>query len=275
VNYLGFAATMGTPYMDYILADATAVPAEQQPFYAERLVYLPDSYMPHDSKRAIAALAPSRAEAGLPDEGFVFASFNNSYKFTAETFGVWMGLLREIPKSVLWLPRTNETAVKNLRREAQARGVAAERIIFAPHVPSAEDHLARLGLADLFLDTLPYNAHSTAMDALWAGLPVITCKGESFAARVAASLLQAARMPELIADSLSAYESLALALARDSARLADLKEKLRRNRETTPLFDTARFARNLESAYVAMWDRTQRGLPPESFSVEVEAHASS
>jgi predicted O-linked N-acetylglucosamine transferase (SPINDLY family) len=272
VNYLGFAASMGTPNMDYLLADAIAVPAEQQQFYVEKLAYLPDSYMPHDSKRLIAKSAPSRADAGLPEQGFVFASFNNSYKFAPETFGIWMRLLCEIPESVLWLPRTNETAVKNLRREAEARGVAPERIIFAPHLSAAEDHLARLSLGDLFLDTLPYNAHSTAVDALWAGLPVLTCKGESFAGRVAASLLQAAGLPELIAETPSAYESLALDLAHNPAKLGGLKEKLRHNRETSPLFDTARFTRNLESAFTTMWDRTQRGLPPESFAVEPQAH---
>ena len=268
VNYLGFAGSLGAAHMDYILADQTVIPQEQQQFYAEKVAYLPDSYMPHDSKRAISADTPSRAELGLPETGFVFASFNNSYKFAAAMFDVWMRLLHAVEGSALWLPTANATAVRNLQREADARGVSPERIVFAPYLPANEDHLARLRSADLFLDTLPYNAHSTAMDALWAGLPVLTVKGDSFASRVAASLLNAAGMPDLIVDSIEAYESLALDLARNPAALAMVKERLRKGRDSCALFDTARFTRNLEAALGLMWERAQKGAPPTSFSVD-------
>ena len=268
VNYLGFAGSMGASYVDYILADQIVLPYEHQPFYSEKVAYLPDSYMPHDSKRAISAVTPSRLALGLPETGFVFASFNNSYKFAASMFDVWMRLLRAVEGSVLWLPSANPTAVRNLQREADARGVSPERIVFAPHMPAAEAHLARLRAADLFLDTIPYNAHSTAMDALWAGLPVLTVKGESFASRVAASLLTAAGLPELIVESLDAYESLALELARDPAALAALRAKLNNRRDDCALFDTARFTRNLEAALGTMWERTQRGEAPASLSVD-------
>jgi predicted O-linked N-acetylglucosamine transferase (SPINDLY family) len=268
VNYLGFAGSMGTEHIDHILADRTVIPEDHQKFYAEKLAYLPDTYMPHDRERLIAERVPSRVEQGLPEQGFVFASFNNSYKFSGPMFDVWMRLLRSVAGSVLWLPIANPGAMRNLRREAEARGVAASRLVFAPYMPAVKDHLARLRLADLFLDTLPYNAHSTAMDALWAGLPVLTCMGESFSSRVAASLLRAVGLPELIVDSLAAYEKLALSLARDSSALAAIKEKLRRNRHTSPLFDTQRFTRNLEAAYSAMWARAQRGDPPARFAVD-------
>jgi protein O-GlcNAc transferase len=268
VNYLGFAGSLAGPHMDYILADRIVIPEEQHRYYTEKIAYLPDSYMPHDRMRRIAAHGPSRSELGLPDTGFVFASFNNSYKFAPAMFDVWMRLVHAVEGSVLWLPNANPTAVRNLQREAQARGVLPERIVFAAHVPAAEDHLARLAAADLFLDTHPYNAHSTAMDALWAGLPILTLKGESFASRVAASLLMAAGLPELIVDSPGAYESLALGLARDPAMLGALKEKLRARRDSCALFDTARFTRNLEAALGMMWERTQKGEPAASFLVE-------
>ena len=272
VNYLGFAGSLGAAHIDYILADRIVIPETQQPFYTEKVAYLPDSFMPHDSARAGAGRARSRAEMGLPDSGFVFASFNNSYKFAPATFDIWMRLLRSVDGSVLWLPAANPAAMRNLGREAHARGVAPDRIVFAAYQPLPEDHLARLGSADLFLDTLPYNAHTTASDALWAGLPVLTCPGESFASRVAASLLHAAGMPELIAASLCAYEAMALDLARDPARLASIKAKLRSQRASCALFDTARFTRHLEAAYVTMRDRSARGEAPASFAVEAAAH---
>src|SRR5258708_5058809 len=268
VNYLGFAGSLGADYMDYILADRIVIPEEQQRYYSENIAYLPDSYMPHDRVRRIAYETPSRMELGLPETGFVFASFNNSYKFAAAMFDVWMRLLRAVKGSALWLPTANATAVRNLQREADARGVSPERIVFAPHLPANEDHLARLRSADLFLDTLPYNAHSTAMDALWAGLPVLTVKGDSFASRVAASLLNAAGMPDLIVESIDAYESLALDLARNPAALAMVKERLRKGRDSSALFDTARFTRNLESALGLMWERTQKAEPPASSSFD-------
>jgi len=268
VNYLGFAGTSGAPYIDYIIADRTVIPEAQQAFYTEKAAYLPDSYMPHDSQRRIAANAPSRSDLGLPEAGFVFASFNNNYKFSPPMYDIWMRLLRNVEDSVLWLSVANPAARRNLKREAAARGVADTRIVFAPRVPAPEDHLARLAAADLFLDTLPYNAHTTAVDALWAGLPVLTCKGESFASRVAASLLHACGLPELIADSLPAYEDKAMALACDSNALAQVKAKLRNNRDSCALFDTQRFTRNLERVYLAMWERASGGAPPATICIE-------
>jgi len=268
VNYLGFPGTMGADYIDYIVADRHVIPQGDTKCYAEKVVTLDGSYLPSDGTRPIATRTPSRAEAGLPERGFVFASFNNAYKFTPSMFDIWMRLLSSVEGSVLWLPRHHPAAVRNLMREAEARGVAAARLVFAPPVAGSAEHLARLRLADLFLDTLPYNAHSTANDALWAGLPILTCAGHSFAGRVAASLLQAIGLPELIADSLSGYEALALKLARDKSALASVRARLAKNRETSPLFDTARTTRNLEAAFTSMWERHQRGEPPAEFAVE-------
>jgi predicted O-linked N-acetylglucosamine transferase (SPINDLY family) len=267
VNYLGFPGTMGAPYIDYVLADRFIIPEEQQEFYDEKVVYLPHSYLPNDATRPIAERTPSRAEAGLPDDGFVFCSFNMVYKITPDIFDVWMRLLAQVEGSVLWLPESNPGAVANLRREAQARGVAADRVIFAPYVASPGEHLARLRLADVFLDTLPYNAHATACDALWAGVPMITLLGSSFAGRVGAGLLAGVGLPELITRSRQEYEALALQLARDADALRALRDKLARHRVTEPLFDTARFTRNLESAYLTMWRRHQDGEPPATFAV--------
>jgi predicted O-linked N-acetylglucosamine transferase (SPINDLY family) len=220
--------------------------------------------MPNDNTRPIAAETPNRTEAGLPATGFVFACHNHEYKIGPEIFDIWMRLLRTVEGSVLWLKSLNPAAMSNLWREAKARGVAPERLVFAPHVPRERDHLARLRLADLFVDTLPYNAHATACDALWAGLPVLTCLGDTFPGRVGASLLNAIGLPELVTTSLAEYEALALALAQDPGRLAALKAKLIRNRDTEPLFDTARFTRDLEAAYVEMAERTRRATAPRA-----------
>jgi predicted O-linked N-acetylglucosamine transferase (SPINDLY family) len=203
----------------------------------------------------------SRYDAGLPESGFVYCTFNNVYKISPEIFDVWMRLLDASPDAVLWLLGDDPFAIRNLRREAGARGIAPERLVFAPRAPESE-HLARQALADLFLDTLPMNAHATASDALWAGLPLLTCLGNSFGGRVAGSLLRAVGLPELVTESLSEYEELALTLARDPKRLAAIRAKLARNRDTEPLFDTARYTRDLEAAYIAMWRRQQTGLPP-------------
>ena len=267
VNYLGFPGTMGAPYMDYILADETVIPDEQQSHYAEKLVTLPHCYLPTDNRRAVAERKLTREEAGLPASGFVFASFNNAYKFNPAMFDSWMGLLRAVEGSVLWLPQNNDYARRNLCREAQARGIAPGRIVFAPLVADAAEHLARLSLADLFLDTAPYNAHTTTIDALWAGLPVLTLLGNSFASRVAASALKAAGLPELVTTTQRDYEALALALAREPARLKAVRTKLAQNRATAPLFNTASFTRDLETAFVTMWERQQRGDPPAAFAV--------
>jgi protein O-GlcNAc transferase len=266
VNYLGYPGTMGADYIDYVVADRVVLPEDLRAGFSERVVYLPDSYQANDASRPIAAATPSRAQAGLPEKGFVFCCFNNSFKITPDVFDVWMRLLRSIDGSTLWLFEGNAAAAVNLRREAVRREIAAERLIFAPRT-DAERHLARHRLADLFLDTLHYNAHTTASDALWAGLPVLTCAGATFASRVAASLLTAIGMPELITQSLAEYEALALRLAQDRALLASLREKLARQRERAPLFDTRRFARYIEAAYVGMWERYQRGEPACNFAV--------
>jgi predicted O-linked N-acetylglucosamine transferase (SPINDLY family) len=268
VNYLGYAGTMGKSHWDYILADRFVIPDASRHAYVEQVVALPDSFMVNDDRRRISDHVPSRAQAGLPERGFVFCCFNNAYKITPDVFDIWMRLLRQTEGSVLWLSSLHHAAIANLRREAQARGVAADRLVFAPKIARNEEHLARIRLADLFLDTLYYNAHVTAADALWAGVPVLTCPGVTFASRVAGSLLGAVGLPELITTSLSDYEMLALRLAGDPALLSSLRQKLARNREAFPLFDTARFARHVEAAYVAMWERSRRGEPPCSFAVE-------
>ncbi len=267
VNYLGYPATMGAEYIDYIVADDTVVPPAEHRCYTERIVSLPDTCWPGDSTKRIAERTPTRTEAGLPEAGLVFCCFNASYKITPEVFDIWMRLLGRVDDSVLWLRVGNAAAPMNLRREAARRGIAPERLVFAPKVDHA-DHLARHRLADVFLDTLPYNAHTTTSDALWAGLPVVTFAGTTFAGRVAASLLRAVGLPELITTTWDDYEALAYRLATDAHLLAGIKRKLARNRDCLPLFDTRRFCRHLEAAYVAMWERQQRGEPPASFAVE-------
>lgn len=267
VNYLGYPGTMGWDCIDYILADRFVIPEQHRDHFAERVVYLPDAFQANDSGRRAAKRAPTRAEAGLPERGFVFCSFNNGYKITPAVFDVWMRLLGQLEGSVLWLVPGNVAAERNLRREASERGVDPERIIFARSLNYA-DHLARVRLADLFLDTLPFNAGATASDALWAGIPVLTRSGEAFAARMAGSLLNAVGAPELITRSWQEYEALALKLATDREMLAGIRAKLNRNRESLPLFDTARFRAHLEAAYTTMWGRYQRGEPPASFAVE-------
>jgi protein O-GlcNAc transferase len=266
VQYIGYAGTLGTDYIDYILADSTVVPEEHRPFFTEQVVWLPDSYLVSDDRRSISPHTPMRHECGLPEDAFVFCSFNNSYKITPVIFELWMRVLRAIPKSVLWLSQANAIATANLRREVERHGVSPQRLIFAPRVSDNADHLARQRQADLFLDTLPYNAHTTASDALWAGVPVLTCLGETFAGRVAASLLRAIGLPELVTTSLADYETLALKLAREPPFLAAIKAQLARNRETYPLFDTARFTRHIEAAYTTMWQRYQSGEAPTAFT---------
>ncbi|AMN38582.1 tetratricopeptide repeat protein [Rhodoplanes sp. Z2-YC6860] len=270
VSYLGYPATVGTPLIDYFIGDPVASPFSLQPHFDEKIVQLPDSYQCNDRKRVIAERIPSRAEAGLPEHGFVFCSFNNNWKITPEVFDVWMGLLRDVDGSTLWLLRDNEGAEKNLRNEAQRRDIDPARLVFADRALPA-DHLARHRLADLFLDTLPCNAHTTASDALWAGLPVLTCLGESFAGRVAASLNHAAGMADMVTSNLDAYHALALKLAREPATLAAVKSRLAQNRDTCALFDTVRFARHIEAAYMTMWERWQRDEEPASFAVPAQS----
>ena len=267
VNFLGYPGTMGASYADYIVADRIVIPDEHRAFYAEKIVTLPDAYQCNDRRRVIAETTPSRAELGLPDGAFVFCCFNNSNKLTPELFALWMRLLNQVDGSVLWLLEDNQAATHNLRREAGQRGIGSDRLVFAPRVKPAE-HLARHRAADLFLDTLPYGAHTTASDALWTGLPVLTCKGSTFAGRVAASLLQAAGLPELTTDSLDDYENLALKLARDRDALRALKETLARNRDSCALFDTARFTRHFEAALTTMRERQRDGKAPSHFAVD-------
>ena len=265
VNYLGYPGTMGADFIDYLIADATVVPDTALPHYTEKIIRLPHSYMVNDATRRIADRSFTREALGLP-QGFVFCCFNNNHKILPDTFDGWARILRQVEGSVLWLLQDNAAVAANLRREAMQRGVAGERLIFAKRLPNAE-HLARHRAADLFLDTLPYGAHTTACDALWAGLPVLTCMGASFASRVAASLLHAIELPELITSTQQEYESLAVALASDAVRLQRLRQQLAANRLATPLFDTACFTGHIESAYTQMFERHHAGLAPAHFSV--------
>src|SRR5258706_706586 len=266
VSYLGYPATMGADFIDYIIVDPFVVPASQQPFFSERLVHLPCSYQVNDRRREIAGTR-TRKDWGLPTEGLVLCSFNNSYKISPAYFDIWMRLLRSVPGSVLWLLETNALVKGNLRSEAEKRGVDSRRLVFAPVVASAE-HLGRHRHADLFLDTLPCNAHTTASDALWAGLPVLTCSGGTFAGRVAGSLLTAIGLPELITESLEEYEQTALTLARDPQRLIALRQKLEIHRDASALFDLPKLTGNLETAYARMWQTWLSGQTPAAFSIE-------
>ena len=266
VNYLGYPGTMGTQYMDYIVADRHVIPPEHARHYNEKVVYLPDAYLPAASGLQVAERTPTRAECGLPEEGVVFCSFNHDYKIAPHVFTVWMNLLREVPGSVLWLMSRSPLSQKNLRKEAAARGVDPDRLVFAQRVPRVEDHLARYRQADLFLDTHPYNAHTTCADALMVGLPVVTCMGGAFPSRVAGSLLHAAGVPELVTSSLADYEALALQLARDPARLAAIKGKLAATRTSTALCDADGFTRNLEAIYTSMWRQSQLGGARDALS---------
>jgi len=266
VNFLGYAGTTGADFVDYIIVDRFVVPADQQRFFRERLVHLPHSYQCNDDKREIAAATPSRSDCALPETGFVFCCFNDSYKITPDFFDIWMRLLHAVPGSVLWLLERDAVGKANLAREAAARGIAPERLVFARRLPLSE-HLARHRLADVFLDTLPFNAHTTASDALWAGLPVLTCAGRTFAGRVAGSLLQAIGLRELVTTSLEEYEALALRLAQDIDLLRQFRARLAENRLSFPLFDTARSTRALEAAYRQMWEIRRSGKFPTPFSI--------
>lgn len=266
INYLGYPGTMGLGFVDYIIADAIVAPMAHQEHYSERIVHLPHCYQPNDRQRVIADTPMTRADFGLPDDAFVFCSFNNIYKVGPSLFDVWMRLLQKVPNAVLWILARDDGCRENLMREAAARGVDPSRLVFASHNPVPQ-HLARHRLADLFLDSVPCNAHTTASDALWAGLPVLTCLGETFAGRVAASLLSAMDLGELITESLEAYEQGALALAHDRERLADIRRKIAERRETSPLFDSARYTRNLEQAYQTMVDIMRAGEAPRAFAV--------
>jgi predicted O-linked N-acetylglucosamine transferase (SPINDLY family) len=265
-QYLGYPGTFGADYIHYLIGDGVVTPKGSEGGYAEKLVRLPHSYQANDARRAIAAQAFTRAQMGLPEHGFVFCCFNNAYKILPATFASWMRILKAVDGSMLWLLADHSKAAQNLRAQAEAHGVAAERLVFAERMPLAE-HLSRHRLADLMLDTLPYNAHTTASDALWAGVPLVTCRGNAFAARVAASLLRAVGLPELITDSEAACETLAIDLARDPAKLKALRDKLAENKKTAPLFDGKLMARHLEAAFTAMQDRRAAGLAPDTIEV--------
>lgn len=258
INYLAYPGTMGASYMDYIIADHIVIPEKYQAYYTEKIIYLPNSYQVNDRKRPVADTQFSRMQCGLPEHGFIFCCFNNNYKITPQVFACWMRLLKAVEGSVLWLLEDSIAAANNLKKSAQLAGVDPARLVFATRALTPE-HLARQKLADLFLDTIPCNAHTTASDALWVGLPVLTCVGESFASRVAASLLNAVGAPELIVDNLVAYEQLALDLANNPIKLAQLKQKIINNRDTSPLFDTPLFVKHLEMAYTQIFNCHQQG----------------
>lgn len=266
VNYLGYPGTMSASYIDYIIADKILIPEENKKFYSEKIVYLPNSYQANDDKRKISDKIFTRKEVGLPEKGFVYCCFNNNYKITPQIFDSWMEILKAVEDSVLWLFEDNSFAVQNLQKEAEKRGVDSKRLIFAKRM-STEDHLARQKLADLFLDTLPCNAHTTCSDALWAGLPVLTLIGQSFASRVAASLLNAVNLPELITTTQEEYKNLAIELATNPEKLKEIKLELEKNRLTTPLFNTKIFTNHIESAYEAMYNRYQNDLSPDHIEV--------
>lgn len=261
ISYLGYPGTLCTDFIDYIVADPVLIPDNKRQYYSEKIIYLPNTYQPTDNTRIISDKVITREDMGLPNYGFVFCCFNNNYKINRKEFDIWMRLLGKVEDSVLWLLKSNKWAEQNLKREAEARGISAERLIFAEKVPQ-DEHLARQKLADLFLDTFNYNAHTTTSDALWVGLPVVTKLGEGFAARVAASLLTAIGLPELITESEEAYEALALALAKDPNELAKIKLKLEANRLTQPLFDSETYTRHLETGYQMAYDRYFTGHSP-------------
>jgi predicted O-linked N-acetylglucosamine transferase (SPINDLY family) len=267
VNYLGYPGTMGADYMDYLIADRTLIPEDKQQHYSEKIVYLPNSYQVNVSKRSVTETALTRQDLGLPNTGFVFCCFNNNYKITPTTFAGWMRILKAVEGSVLWLFESNSSAVNNLRKEAVRFGVNEDRLIFAKHMPIA-DHLNRIQKADLFIDTLPYNAHTTTSDALRMGLPVLTLIGHSFASRVAASLLNAVNLPELITTSQEQYESLAIEFGTHPEKLTQIKNKLLHNLSISPLYDIKLFTQHIESAYLIMQERQQNGLPPDHIYVE-------
>ena len=265
VGYIGYLGTMGAPYIDYILADPVAIPETDKPYFAEKIVWLP-SFQSNTIDRQTYGEPISRTEAGLPEDGFVFCCFNNNFKITLSIFDIWVRILASVPKSVLWLYVASDTAIRNMRAEAAARGIDPARLVFAKRAPRP-DYMTRLRLADLFLDTAPYNAGTTASDALWMGLPVLTLLGTTFAGRMAASLLTAIDMSELIAPTAEQYEAMAIALAQDPARLSAITRKLAAHRSTTRLFDTPRFVRTIEAAYAAMVERHAAGLPPDHIDV--------
>jgi predicted O-linked N-acetylglucosamine transferase (SPINDLY family) len=266
VNYLGFPGTIGAPYLDYIIADATVIPPGADAYFSEQVVRLPHCYQPNDSSRTVAATPADRAAANLPTDAFVFCCLNNAYKIVPALFDTWMRVLKRVPNSVLLLYGDSADLAANLRHEAQLRSVDGQRILFAPPLPH-EEHLRRLQLCDLFLDTWPYNAHTTGSDALWAGLPVLTCMGRTFAGRVGASMLRAVNLPELITADPASYESMAVRLASEPGVLQALRARLAHGRVEGTLYDTVRYTGQLEAAYRQMMRLARDGKPAQSFEV--------
>ena len=267
VNYLGYSGTMGAEYIDYLISDLTLIPEDKQQYYSEKIAYLPDSFMVNDTKNKVSTKEFTRKEAGLPDKGFVYSCFNHHYKITPAIFATWMKILSKVDGSVLWLSDGNNTGISNLKNEAKKSGIDSKRLIFAPRLDLREDHLNRIKLSNLFLDTLPYNAHATTSDALQVGLPVLTRIGESFASRVAASLINSVNLPELITETQQQYEELAIELAKDPKKLKLIKDKLKNNLPLSPLYDTPLYAKQLESAYQEMYERSQKKLEPDHIYV--------
>ena len=266
VNWLGYAGTMGADYIDYIIADKTIIPKTHQQFYAEKVAYLPNTYMVDDSKRSASSRIFTKRDCGLPESSFIYCCFNNDYKFNPPILDVWSRILLKVEDSVLWISENNGLFKENIKCEFEKRDIDSSRIIFAPKLESMGDYLTRFGLADLFLDTLPYNAHTTGVDSLKAGVPVLTVMGESFASRVAASLLNATGLPELITNTPAEYEALAIELAMSPLKFKDIKFKLANNRLTGPLFDTPTFTQDIEFAYNKMYERYQGDLAPDHIS---------
>jgi len=265
VNYLGFPGTMGCEFVDYVIADEFVVPPDRARYFSEKIIYLPDCFQPNDAGRVTPAPC-TRAAAGLPESGFVFCAFNTSHKFNPPMFDIWCRLLEAIPGSLLWVVSPGAEAVARLCRESQARGVAPERLVFARQRPYPE-HISRIVQADLFLDTLPFNGGTTTSDFLWAGVPVVTCAGRSFAGRMSGSLLRAVGLPQLVTGTLEDYERLALELAQNTRKLAEVRATLIENRTRAALFDTRRYCRSLEAAYAEIWQRHERGAKPATIHV--------
>jgi predicted O-linked N-acetylglucosamine transferase (SPINDLY family) len=269
VNYLGFPATLGAPYIDYLIADRFVIPENECDFYSEKIAWLPGSYQANDSRRPLLAARPDRAACGLPEQGFVFCNFNQSYKLTPDMFSVWLRILRRVEGGLMWLLDDSRALKAHLWDAAERAGISRDRIVFAPRL-AVDAHLARLSHADLFLDTLPYNAHTTGADALWVGVPLLTCRGAAFAGRVGESLLNAVALAELVTTTLEEYETRAVALAGDPVKLSALRRHLADNRDHLALFDTMRHTRGIEAAFHTMWSRRLRGEAPASFHVQTQ-----
>jgi len=267
INYLGYPGTSGASFIDYIIADKTLIPKENQKYYSEKIIYLPNTYQVRDSTQKISNKIFTKDELNLPKNSFVFCCFNQNYKITPSVFDIWMRLLKKVEKSVLWLIKDNDVAAYNLKKEAEKRGIRSDRIIFAEHIPISE-HLARHKVADLFVDTFPYTAHTTCSDALWSGLPVITRMGQSLASRVAGSLLNAINLKELITKTEKEYENLILKLSKNPKKLKEIKNKLKKNRLKEPLFDSKLYTKKIEHAYKKIYERYKSNLPLKNIEIK-------